>query len=346
MENLERGKTLEINCKKEILVVCDCSTEMNDHMAQIISKARTLADGSSYTVCVLYVGEKKESTIKKILKCGTDLLLYGITCKNVGMWQYSDIITDIVKARKPQLILFQATNFGKDIAAIISTRFEAGLTADCIEILYDSKKGFLFVRAAICDSVVAQISCINCDINMATVKEGVFKISTTDRKTDMQILDFAVQDCENKYGKNEVCLEVQQIEQIENEININEYATVFCIGRGASSPECIKAIYLLAEKYNACVVGTRPIIEDGLMDKARQVGQSGKSISPQLYVGFGVSGASQHLVGIRNAKKIIAINSDPKAPIFEYADYSIMTDVKEILDELLKLCTCIGAYAP
>ncbi len=334
---MERGRILEANCKKEILVVCDCSTEMNDHMAQIISKARTLADESDHTVCALYIGEKKESTIKVISECGTDLVLFGTSCKNVGMWQYSDIITDIVKERKPQLILFQATNLGKDIAAVISTRFEAGLTADCIEILYDSKEGFLFVRAAICDSVVAQISCINCDINMGTVKEGVFEISKIDRKSDMQVLDFTVHDDQGKYGKNEICLEVQQVEQIENEININKYATVFCIGRGASSPECVEAIYLLAQKYNACVVGTRPIVEDGIIEKARQVGQSGKSISPQLYVGFGVSGASQHLVGIRNAKKIIAINRDLKAPIFEYADYSIVADVTEILDELNKM---------
>ena len=328
---------LNANFKKEILLVCDSCTVMNDHMAQMISKARNLADESGHLVSVLYIGDKKESTIKEISECGADLLIFGMGCKYVGMWQYSYIITGLIKKRKPELILFQASNFGKDIAAIISTRFEAGLTADCIDILYDSKEGFRFVRAAICDSVIAQISCINCNINMGTVKEGVFEIYKTERKSDIQVLSFTVEDHENVYDKNVICLDTREVEQATNEININEYATVFCIGRGASSPECVKAIYALAKKYHACVVGTRPIIEEGIMKRECQVGQSGKSISPQLYVGFGVFGASQHLVGIRNAKKIIAVNKDPNAPIFDYADYSIVADVKEILNELYKI---------
>lgn len=336
-EKLEGRKILNVKCKKEILVVCDCCTEMNDHMVQIISKARALADESGHLVCVLYIGDMRENTIKEISESGADFLIYGTGSKYVEVWQYSDIITYFIKEKKPELVLFQASNFGKDIAAIISTRFEAGLTADCIEILYDSEEGFRFVRAAICDSVIAQISCINCDINMGTVKEGVFEISKIERKSEMQVLDFKLEDYGNGYNKNQLCLDIQQAEQIENKININEYATVFCIGRGASSPECVKAIYSLAEKYNACVVGTRPIIEDGIMEKERQVGQSGKSISPQLYIGFGVFGASQHLVGIRNAKNIIAINKDPGAPIFDYANYSIVADVKEILNELHKM---------
>lgn len=325
------------NCKKEILVVCDSCTVMNDHMAQMISKARTLADKGGHLVSVLYIGDERESTIKEISECGADFLILGTGCTTVGVWKYSDIITSVIKKRKPELILFQASSFGKDIAAIISTRFEAGLTADCIDILYDPEEGFRFVRAAICDSVIAQISCINCDMNMGTVKEGVFERCSAERKSDIQVLSFPVEADEDAYDKNVICIDTRQAEQVKSEININEYATVFCIGRGASSPECVEAIYALAKKYHACVVGTRPVIEEGIMKKERQVGQSGKSISPQLYVGFGVFGASQHLVGIRNAKKIIAVNKDPNAPIFDYADYSIVADVKELLNELNKI---------
>ncbi len=323
---------MDDNRIKEILVVCDRSTEINRHMMEIIYKAKTIAMESGHLVSVLYTGNKNKDIVKGFSQCGADILISGTSPNKIGMWQFSDLVTRWIKKRKPQLVLFQSTEFGKDIAAIISARFEAGLTADCMDIFYDITNGFRFMRAAICDSVIAQIHCINCTMNIGTVKEGVFEICKLDRTWKMEMIPFSVEE-DNTYER-ETCLHMSKEEQIKKEINMKEYSTVFCIGRGASSPECVEGIFALAKKYNACVVGTRPVIEEGIIEKERQVGQSGKSISPKLYIGFGVFGASQHLVGIRNAKKIIAINHDPKAPIFDYADYSMVADVKDILDKL------------
>lgn len=132
-----------------------------------------------------------------------------------------------------------------------------------------------------------------------------------------------------------LCLKTKELKNTLNEINLSQYNIHFCIGRGAI--QYVDEIYELARKYNACVTGTRPVVEDGILERDRQVGQSGKSVSPQIYVGFGVSGASQHLVGIRNSKTIIAINNDSKAPIFNFADYGVVANVEDIVRELIKV---------
>ncbi len=334
MKERERGRrALDDFRIKEIFVVCDRSTEMNNHMMEIICKAKTIALEREYLVSVFYTGKISPDILKGFSQCGVDILICGTSSSYIGMWQYSDLVTRWIKKRKPELVLFQSSECGKDIAAIISTRFESGLTADCIDISYEEGEGFRFVRAAICDSVIAQIHGMNCNMNIGTVKEGVFEICKVDRKSEMQLITFQVE--EGSLDEKEICLDVSKVEQMKSEININGYSTVFCIGRGASSLECVERIFALARKYDACVVGTRPVIEEGILEKERQVGQSGRSIAPQLYIGFGVFGASQHVVGIRNAKKIIAINKDPKAPIFDYADYSMVADAKDILDALL-----------
>ena len=315
----------------EILVVCDLQNVISEHMLQIITKARSLADESGYYVGVLCAGQ--DDGIQDIVaEYGADKLIIADTNKN-NLWEYVDVLTKVIKDEQPKVILFQATDFGKNVAAIISARFETGLTADCIDITYSQDEGFAFVRAAICDSVIAQIKCINCDIHMGTVKEGVFVAKQVSPRRELVISKMKMFD--NQYEEEVACLKTKELETTLDEINLNQYNIHFCIGRGAS--QYVDEIYELARKYNACVTGTRPIVEDGILERARQVGQSGKSIAPQIYVGFGVSGASQHLVGIINAKIIIAINNDPKAPIFDFADYVIVANAGDIVKELIKV---------
>ena len=316
----------------DILVVCDPQNAISEYMLQIITKARSLAAKSGYYVGVLCAGQNADCMQDTVAKYGADKLIIADTNKNT-LWEYVDVLTKVIKDEQPKVILFQATDFGKNVGAIISARFEAGLTADCIDITYSQNEGFAFIRAAICDSVIAQIKCINCDIHMGTVKEGVFVAEQISPKRE--ILFSKIETFDEQYEEDVLCLKTKELKNTLNEINLSQYNIHFCIGRGAI--QYVDEIYELARKYNACVTGTRPVVEDGILERDRQVGQSGKSVSPQIYVGFGVSGASQHLVGIRNSKTIIAINNDSKAPIFNFADYGVVANVEDIVRELIKV---------
>lgn len=320
-----------INSSGEILIVCDHGDKLSDHMKQMISKANQLSEKSGHQIYVLFIGRGKELDTADFAKYGTDVLYYG-NSETLQIWDYCDLIEKIVKNNVPKLVMFQATEFGKAIAAVLSSRLEHGLTADCIDVIYNDEEGYIFSRAAMCDSVIAQIIGINCEVNMGTVKDGVFKINeVVDQKNpELREVSLITKDLDDteKYLKRE------SIQSVEEEIDINSFSIVLCVGRGACSPECIEGINMLAQKYDACVTATRPVVEDGIIDRSMQIGQSGKSVSPRMYIAFGVSGASQHLVGMKNSDIVIAVNSDSSAPIFDYADYAIVADAYEIIQEL------------
>jgi electron transfer flavoprotein alpha subunit len=325
-----------IKLKEEIMVISDSKKQDNEHLFQIISKARSLAEDSGNCVTVLCIGNYSKEQLSEYIKYGADTVLLNNQINYPTIKAFCDIATEIIKFQKPKVILFPASHFGKAAAAVLSTRFEAGLTADCIEVEVNENKDFFFSRAAINDSVIARIQCINCKLMMCTVKKDVFvkKQFENDRQGKIEEFNYEIGG-----GYEENYFEV--IESLEifvkPTIDINKFPIVFCIGRGVHTEEMRNRIFELAQKFGAGVVGTRTAVEDHLVEKERQVGQSGKSISPHIYVGFGVSGTSQHMVGIKNASIIIAVNNDENAAIFDYADYSIIEDLNVVVDEMERM---------
>lgn len=297
-------------------------------MLQIVSKARILADKSNRKVSVLCIGNYAEDKFKNLMTYGAEQVIICETEEMENIRLFSDIACDAAKAYQANVILVPASVFGKGVAALLSTKLDAGLTADCIDIDVDENDVFSFSRAAINDSVIAKIQCINCDINMCTVKKGVFPKKPYEGNIDGDIFRFEWTK-KKEYAKEEV-VSCKKCEK-EEEIDISKYPIVFCIGRGVKNQATRDKIIELAERVHAGVVVTRAVVEDYDMNKARQVGQSGKSISPKIYVGFGVSGASQHMVGIKQAELIVAVNNDKNAPIFDYADYSINEEVETFI---------------
>lgn len=293
-----------------------------------------LADHCSKNVVVLCIGKYKEDQFKTLNQYGANTIIISEQSEQPNVRSFSDIISAVIKQRTPYVVLFPASHFGKSVAAILSTRFEAGLTADCIDIEVTDHFDLYFSRAAMNDSVIAKIKCINCDIKMCTVKKNVFIKNKYRNVVTCNIEKFNF-NCEDNTDFIKI-LSVTKKEVVSN-VDINKYSIVFCIGRGVKSTETRNKIYQLASQCGAGIVGTRAVVEEEIIEKERQVGQSGKSISPKIYVGFGVSGASQHMVGIKNAGVIIAINNDENAAIFDYADYPIVEDVDVIVDELLRI---------
>lgn len=303
----------------------------SDHVLQIVTKSRILADKSSKQVFVLCIGKYIEEKFKTLIAYGADnvVVCEGDEVRNLRV--YSDIACEAIEAYMPSVILVPASLFGKGVAALLSIKLDAGLTADCIDINVDEENVFSFSRAAINDSVIAKIQCINCNINLCTVKKGVFAKQPYSGKTGGRISKYEwVQKTE--YPKEELLISAEC--KAEEEIDINKYQIVFCIGRGVKNEETREKVEKLAARLHAGVIGTRAVVEEYNMNKARQVGQSGKSISPRIYIGLGVLGASQHMVGIKRAEIIIAVNTDKNAAIFDYADYSIIEDVGVFIEAM------------
>lgn len=320
-----------------IMVVCDLTADTDEHIMQIISKAKELSCQTGKQVFVAVAGSNDEMRFRSFAECGANYVIFWEYSESMGIMKYSSFISSVIRRYTPETVLFPATETSKSIASIISSRFEAGLTADCIDIICDNDNNFHFYRAAVSDSVIAKITGINSNISMGTVKEGVFRKKISCPDNDFQVIAHCMTNSElDKDYSDEIC-DMEYREQTEEKTNINQFPVVFCIGRGAEDPQTVEKTYRLAKAYNACVVGTKAVVDDNILDKAFQVGQSGKSISPSVYVGLGVFGANQHLVGMKNSQLIIAVNRDPDAPIMKYADYAIIDDVNTFLDKMLYL---------
>ncbi|MDF2803376.1 MAG: hypothetical protein K0S61_3279 [Anaerocolumna sp.] len=318
---------------KDIVVICDSQKYDCDHTLQTLTKARSLGNQCSSQVSALCVGHWEDCIADNLFLYGADKLVISRQEEQFDLPYFADVLTEIIKQIKPRLILIPATVNGKNLAAILSTRFEAGLTADCIDIDFDDQGELYFSRAAINDSVIAKIKCINCNIMMGTVKKDVFIKKQTNRDNKGLVEEFFYEGRTDKLTDAWEVLEHIN-KEVKIDIDINNYKKVFCVGRGIKNKETYERIVRIANKYDAIVVGTRAVVEEGFIGRERQVGQSGKSIAPHIYIGFGVSGASQHMVGIKNADLIVAVNEDKKAAIFDYSDYAIVDNISDVLDEL------------
>lgn len=303
-----------------------------EYACQLLTKASILEKECEYGIAVLYFGEEKKSIFDEFNKYGADYIYLFESDEKIDIGMIADTISEMIPEMKDVLLLFQANASGKEIATVLSTRFEIGLTADCVDIHTDEKNGFVFCRVAIGDSVIADIVCEKSNVYMCTVKKGAFEKQVCPKQMDLSIQRGSVR---STHVHSNVISAVESIgtRNCQDE-DIDKYDIVFGIGRGVKNEIVRQKIYKIAKKCNGVVVGTKPVIDEQWLQYSHQVGQSGKNISPKLYVALGISGASQHVVGIMNAKKVIAVNRDENAMIFKYADYYIVDNVENIVDVL------------
>lgn len=319
-----------------IWVVSDEEAYDSTHVLQILGKAKELAEKKGWHVAVICIGVANQVSFDSLGRFGAEKI-YSCSLSTNNTYMRADILKKLIKEEKPSAVFFQSTPNGKYLAAVCSTHFESGLTADCNEINIDEDGEFIFSRAALNDSIIANIKCRNSDIQMCTVKYNVFEVpeflDSGNTNTNIVVKSY---DCSSNINdKVEVIERVMKEFDGEDNNGWQQAKIVFAIGRGVSTAENVRKIENLASKFHAQIIGTRAAVEGKLISKSRQVGQSGASICPNIYVGFGVSGACQHMVGIKNAKVVIAINKDQNAPIFNYADYKIVDDIENILTGLL-----------
>jgi electron transfer flavoprotein alpha subunit len=248
----------------------------------------------------------------------------------------------LITSTQPQVVLFGATPCGRDLAPRLASQLQAGLTADCTNLLigdYTSRRTeqeyknlLLQVRPAFGGNIIATIVCPETRPQMATVREGVMRLATPDytRTGEVVRLDVSLDD-------SDLVIQVLERVKAERKVNLKGASVIVSGGAGVGSKEGFQLIAELADVLGGVVGASRAAVDAGYVGREHQVGQTGTTVRPKLYVACGISGAVQHRAGMAEAKKIIAINKDPDAPIFSIAHYGIVGDLHEVIPRMIKV---------
>lgn len=314
--------------RKKIILIFGCfyNYDIAENTLQILGKSYELSEVSGAEIYLFGVTDDRSKAEKY------EFGEYGVKSCRI-LVSSNDNIQEIITYTKryideldPELLMFTADSIGKAVSANISSGCGFGLTADCIDISYENN-GYIFTRTAMNDSVLADIVCINCDANMGTFKKGVFtekKVTGKFNKVVPEVIEGSPDPC--------VIDIIEILEEVSTSNSIAGAKILFGIGRGVSNESVRNKIFEIAEKLNIGVVVTRAAVEAYGYPREIQIGQSGVSVTPQIYVAFGISGACQHMVGLRNVPLMIAVNTDKDASIFSYAHYRVVSDADEIVE--------------
>lgn len=302
---------------------------------ELIGEGRKIADELDTELTAILLGKDVDDLSKQLIKYGADNVLYGESelLQIYTTDGYTKVICDLIKERKPEIMLIGATNIGRDLGPRISARIHTGLTADCTRLEVDKEnRRLLQTRPAFGGNLMATIICPNHRPQMSTVRPGVMEKAKYDESRLGNIEKF-VPNLREEDIKAKV-LEV--VKEAKAQIKLEEANIIVSGGRGLGNPEGFKLIEQLAEKLGAVVGASRATVDAGWIDQSHQVGQTGKTVRPTLYIACGISGAIQHLAGMQESEVIVAINKDKNAPIFKIADYGVVGDVYEVLPELIE----------
>jgi electron transfer flavoprotein alpha subunit len=234
---------------------------------------------------------------------------------------------------RPEIVLIGATHLGRDLSSVVATQLNTGLTADCTGLDIDaSSKLLMMTRPTFGGNIMATILCRDRRPQMSTVRPRVMKMPAKDatRQGEIQSLDF-------KPDFADLPRILEFIPKVlEGGADIAHAPVLVVLGKGACSSQSLPMLEELAATLGGTIACSRAVVESGLLPYTRQVGQTGKTVAPKIYIGVGVSGAVQHMAGIQGSQKIIAINTDRNAPLVQIADYAIIGDYQQIVPELIK----------
>ena len=307
---------------------------------ELLGKAQSLARMLNGRVCALLFGHGISDLTGPVIHHGADAVLWADhpELEVYRTLPYAKVVTDLVREREPYILLFGATAVGRDLAPRIASATTAGLTADCTDLRIGDyeRKGQVYrdllyqIRPAFGGNLIATI--VNPDMHpqMATVREGVMKLGKPDASRRG-----SVERIEPRFNGHHAALQVLKREIRLPSVDLKSASVIVSGGMGVGSRENFQLIYELARVLGGEVGASRAAVDAGLISAEHQVGQTGVTVRPRLYIACGISGAVQHRAGMDQSSKIIAINSDPNAPIFEIAHYKIVGDLRTVIPKMI-----------
>ncbi|MDO8491224.1 MAG: FAD-binding protein [Dehalococcoidia bacterium] len=328
--------------------------EINPASFELLGKATELAGQLNEPVGAVLVGKDIKKLSQQLVAYGADkvyLAEHELLARFLPM-PYAKVVAELIEKYKPQMMLFSATPLGRELAPRVAYRSGSGLTADCTALdIIDFKRGnresygiLQQTRPALGGNIMASIITQNSKVQMSTARPGVMQALKPDSKRNGEILQHIPQLTASDLGARVISAEIGQLAS-----ELKDAAIIVSGGRGCKTKVCFdNVIPALAESLGkflgqtAMVGASRLAVESGFIDRSHQVGQTGQTVKPRVYVAVGISGAVQHLTGMQNSDIILAINKEAKAPIFKVADYGIVGNLEEIVPELIKVLKSQG----
>ncbi len=324
----------EVQVRRSIWVFIEqgegCIAEVSYELLQA-ANFLTQKIGCAEIVAIL-LGYKVRDLAWSLFSYGVDKVMVADhpLLENYLALPYTRVISQQIIAKKPEIFLLPATTVGTDLAARVAARVHTGLSAHCSQLDIDAQGKLKQVVPAFGGQVMATILCPHRYPQMATVRPGVFRQATGTKKSAI------IEEVSVEFHSADLRQKVLKVERAkEMACTLEEAEIVVAGGAGIGNREDWRLVEKLAEVLQGVVGGTRPPLDEGWIREEQMIGQSGKTIRPKLYIGIGISGVIQHVVGIQEAKTIIAINNDPHAAIFQTADFGVVADFRQILPKLI-----------
>jgi electron transfer flavoprotein alpha subunit len=308
---------------------------------ELVSKARELADRLGVEVSAALPGFAMADEAKKLVPFGADMvyLVEDERLKNYTPVPYTKAMTAVIAACKPQIVLYGATTTGRDLGPRIASQLRVGLTADCTdlqigdhEIKGMSYRNILYqIRPAFGGNIIATIVSPEKLPQMATVREGVMKLAMPDSGRQGRVSRIGIE-----FDVGDFPSDIVERVREQKRVNLKGAQIVVAGGIGVGTKENFVLIEELAKTLGGVVGASRAAVDAGFVSKDHQVGQTGKTVRPKLYIACGISGSIQHRAGMSESARIIAINTDPEAPIFSVAHYGVVGDLKDVIPQFIK----------
>ncbi len=301
---------------------------------ELMGEGRKLADQVGCRLCAIVCGSNIGDLVPELAAYGADVV-YVADAPELATYTtdaYTKTIYEAIIEYKPEICLLGATHIGRDLGPCLAVRCNTGLTADCTSLEIDPQtKGILQTRPAFGGNLMATIGCPNHRPQMSTVRPGVMEKAARDDSHKAEVVEL-----KPSFAEGDIRQKVLEIvKNVTETVSLTDADVIVAGGAGLGSPEGFELLKKLADRLGGTIAASRAAVDAGWIDHAYQVGQTGTTVKPKLYIACGISGAIQHLAGMQRSGLIVAINKTEDAPIFEVADYGIVGDLYKVIPAIL-----------
>lgn len=302
---------------------------------ELLGEGKKIANETESKLCAILIGHNVSNLADELINYGAEKVYLAdhTTLENFTTDGYTKVFSDAIESLKPEIVLYGATHIGRDLAPRIAARVNTGLTADCTKLEIDEQdKKLKQTRPAFGGNLMATIICPDHRPQMSTVRPGVMEKAEKNENNKGEIINLEV-----KISPEDIRTKIIEIVKSKKDfVSLVDADIIVSGGKGLGCPEGFTLIKELADALGGTVGASRAAVDAGWIDHANQVGQTGTTVKPKIYIACGISGAIQHLAGMSDSDIIIAINKNPNAPIFDVADYGIVGDLNQVIPMLIE----------
>ena len=332
---MAENKTVDLSAYKDVWVFAEQrGGVITPVVFELLGKGRDLAsDIGDVKLCAILLGEDLSDMTTQLFEAGADVVYTADSplLKNYTSDGYTKVISDAIHEFKPEIVLYGATHIGRDLAPRIAKRVSTGLTADCTKLDIDPEtKGILQTRPAFGGNLMATIKCPNHRPQMSTVRPGVMDKAPVQKGRTGEVIPVTL-----TLQESDIRTKIIEIVKTAKDmVSLTDAEIIVSGGAGLGDASGFELIKKFADKVGGVVGASRAAVDAGWIDHSHQVGQTGTTVKPKIYIACGISGAIQHLAGMSSSDVIVAINKDPDAPIFGVADYGVVGNLFDVVPAL------------